>query len=104
MLTRYRQRAIKIDPALQKSRLESFLEPVKIAWQDEQFRQGSSSFQGFCEMLGLETVGQYMQTKQAQKMPDWTEIELDHQGKLVQEEMTRKFQVRISHMRLSETI
>lgn len=44
-------------------------------------------------MLGLENVGQYMQAKQAQKMPDWTEIELDNEGKLVQEEMTRKFQV-----------
>ena len=53
-------------------------------------------------MLGLETVGQYMQAKQAQKMPDWTEIELDHQGKLVQEEMTRKFQVRVSHLHLLE--
>lgn len=93
VLTWYRQRAIKIDPVIQKNRLESFLEPVKVAWHDEQFRQGSSSFQAFCEMLGLENVGQYMQAKQAQKMPDWTEIELDNEGKLVQEEMTRKFQV-----------
>jgi exportin-5 len=45
-------------------------------------------------MLGLENVGPYMQAKQAQKLPDWSVIELDNEGKLVQEEMTRKFQVR----------
>jgi exportin-5 len=47
-------------------------------------------------MLGLENVGPYMQAKQAQKLPDWSIIELDNEGKLVQEEMTRKFQVRDS--------
>lgn len=44
-------------------------------------------------MLGLENVGPYMQSKQAQKLVEWTEVPLDNEGKLVQEEMTRKFQV-----------
>ena len=45
-------------------------------------------------MLGLENVGPYMQSKQAQKLADWSEVALDNEGRLVQEEMTRKFQVR----------
>lgn len=49
-------------------------------------------------MLGLENVGPYMQAKQAQKLSDWTVIELDNEGKLVQEEMTRKFQVRVLNL------
>lgn len=44
-------------------------------------------------MLGLETVGSYMQNKQAHKFEDWSDVLLDSEGKLVQEEMTRKFQV-----------
>jgi exportin-5 len=44
-------------------------------------------------MLGLENVGAYMQSKQAQKLADWSEVVLDNEGRLVQEEMTRKFQV-----------
>jgi exportin-5 len=44
-------------------------------------------------MLGLENVGPYMQSKQAQKLEDWSLVELDNEGKVVQEEMTRKFQV-----------
>lgn len=44
-------------------------------------------------MLGLENVGPYMQSKEAQKLADWSEVALDNEGRLVQEEMTRKFQV-----------
>jgi exportin-5 len=44
-------------------------------------------------MLGLENVGSYMQAKQAYKFADWSEVILDEEGKVVQEEMTRKFQV-----------
>lgn len=53
----------------------------------------SSSFEGFCNMLGLKNVGPYMNTRQAQKLEDWTSVPLDDEGKCIQEEMTRKFQV-----------
>lgn len=49
-------------------------------------------------MLGLENVGSYMQAKQAQKLADWSSVFLDNEGKLVQEEMTRKFQVRSNYI------
>ncbi len=52
-----------------------------------------TTFEGFCNMLGLQNVGPYMQSKQAQKLADWSEVTLDAEGKQVQEEMTRKFQV-----------
>lgn len=52
-----------------------------------------STFEGFCRMLGLQNVGPYMQSQQAQKLADWSEVTLDAEGKQVQEEMTRKFQV-----------
>jgi exportin-5 len=87
------QRASNLDPNLRHSRLASFLAPIQEAWQDEEFRRMSSSFEGFCTMLGLENVGSYMQAKQAHKLEDWSSVVLDNEGKLVQEEMTRKFQM-----------
>lgn len=87
------QRASNIDPTLRQQRLSSFLAPIREAWQDEEFRQNSSSFQGFCTMLGLDNVGPYMQAKQAHKFADWSEVLLDSEGKFGQEEMTRKFQM-----------
>lgn len=89
-----RQRASNVDPYLRESRLASFAQPVREAWQDEQFRHLSSSFEGFCTLLGLQSVGPYMQARQAQKLEDWTEVGLDSDGKQIQEEMTKKFQVR----------
>lgn len=53
----------------------------------------SSTFEGFCLMLGLENVGPYMHAKNAQNLEDWTAVPLDAQGRQIQEEMTKKFQV-----------
>ncbi|KAL3482455.1 armadillo-type protein [Aspergillus californicus] len=86
------QRANNIDPYLRQSRLASFVEPIKQAWQEDELRNMCATFEGFCNMLGLQNVGPYMQSQQAQKLPDWSEIPLEQQGKQVQEEMTRKFQ------------
>ena len=44
-------------------------------------------------MLGLQSVGPFMQAQQAQKLEDWASVPLDSEGKRIQEEMTRKFQV-----------
>ena len=74
----------------------SFVDPIRQAWQDEGFRQMSSSFEGFCVMLGLQDVGPYMHAQNAISIEDWTSIPLDAQGRQIQEEMTKKFQVRIS--------
>lgn len=88
-----RQRANNIDPNLRQSRLTAFLEPIRESWQDAEFRRMCSSFDGFCSMLGLENVGSYMQAKQAHRLADWADVILDAEGKNVQEEMTRKFQM-----------
>ncbi|KAL2865836.1 karyopherin MSN5 [Aspergillus lucknowensis] len=86
------QRANNIDPYLRQSRLASFVQPITQAWQDDEFRTMCSTFENFCNMLGLQNVGPYMQSRQAQKLEDWSEVPLDLEGKQVQEEMTRKFQ------------
>ncbi|KAF4200969.1 hypothetical protein CNMCM8927_002264 [Aspergillus lentulus] len=86
------QRANNVDPYLRETRLKSFLEPITQAWQEEEFRSTSSSFEGFCDMLGLQNVGPYMRKNQAQKLEDWSAVPLDNEGKQIQETMTRKFQ------------
>ncbi|KAF4209895.1 hypothetical protein CNMCM8980_004867 [Aspergillus fumigatiaffinis] len=86
------QRANNVDPYLRETRLKSFLEPIRQAWQEEEFRSTSSSFEGFCDMLGLQNVGPYMRKNQAQKLEDWSAVPLDNEGKQIQETMTRKFQ------------
>ncbi|BDD62412.1 hypothetical protein MAP00_007380 [Monascus purpureus] len=87
------QRAANVDPYLRESRLRSFIGPIREAWQDPEFRRLSSSFEGYCTMLGLGSVGPYMQAKQAHTLGDWSSVPLDPEGKKLQEDMTRKFQL-----------
>ncbi|PWY92679.1 hypothetical protein BO70DRAFT_425351 [Aspergillus heteromorphus CBS 117.55] len=86
------QRANNVEPYQRQSRLVSFVEPIKQAWQEDELRNMSSSFEGFCTMLGLQSVGPYMRARNAPKLADWASVPLDNEGKLIQEEMTRKFQ------------
>ncbi|OKL56700.1 hypothetical protein UA08_08012 [Talaromyces atroroseus] len=86
------QRTKNVDPHIREERLNSFMEPVRNAWQNADFRGMSASFTGFCELLGLEKVGPYMQSKQAANIEEWTSIPLDDLGKDIQEQMTKRFQ------------
>lgn len=71
--------------------------PVRNAWQNAEFRDMSSTFTGFCELLGFEKVGPYMQSKDAARIEEWTSIHLDDLGKGIQEQMTKRFQVRTTN-------
>lgn len=53
----------------------------------------SSSFEGFCVLLGLQDIGPYLQMKEIGNIEDWSSAPLDAQGRQIQEEMTKKFQV-----------
>ncbi|KAK2745216.1 hypothetical protein FQN55_006341 [Onygenales sp. PD_40] len=86
------QRALQVDSGLRQSRLHSFIEPIRVSWGNEEFKQVSSSFGGFCQMLGLDRVWPYLQAKQAQKIEDWSVISLDDEGKNIQSDMSAKFQ------------
>ena len=52
-----------------------------------------STFAGFCHALGLENVGPYLQARDAQNLSEWSEINLDEEGKALQKQMNLKFQV-----------
>lgn len=91
-----RQRAGNVDPYLRQTRLQSFVEPVKQAWANEEFKQVAASFDGFCALLGVKGVGPYLQARQAHKVEDWSTIALDEEGKQIQEDLTVKFRVGFS--------
>ncbi|EEP82733.1 conserved hypothetical protein [Uncinocarpus reesii 1704] len=85
-------RAKDVDPSLRQARLQSFIEPLKLAWADEQFRRAISTFQGFCEIFGIDQVHPYLQARQAQKLEDWSACALDEEGKRLQSQLNSKFQ------------
>jgi exportin-5 len=88
-----RHRARDVDPYIRQSRLQEFLRPVLQSWRDENFTSPLSSFDGFCHLLGLENVGQYLRLRNAQQFEDWSLAPLDEEGKMLQKQMNLKFQV-----------
>ncbi|OJD21796.1 hypothetical protein ACJ73_06862 [Blastomyces percursus] len=86
------QRAPQVDPDIRQSRLQLFIEPIRQSWSSEEFKQISISFEGFCQILGLNQIWPYLQRLQAQKVEDWSTIPLDEEGKKIQAHMTTKFQ------------
>ncbi|KAI9787672.1 MAG: hypothetical protein M1839_000203 [Geoglossum umbratile] len=86
-------RATTIDPQLRESRLQSFVAPISLAWQDAELTRSVSSFQGFCDLLGLGKVQEYLVSRQVHKIDDWSQYQLDTEGRAIQTELNKRFQL-----------
>ncbi|GBF62964.1 hypothetical protein TMEN_5574 [Trichophyton mentagrophytes] len=86
------QRARNVDPYTRQARLNSFVDPIKQAWTNQELRLVLSSFKGFYDVLGLDKVRPYLQKREAQKIEDWTAVPLDAEGIHIQEDLSKKFQ------------
>ncbi|KFX88826.1 hypothetical protein O988_08891 [Pseudogymnoascus sp. VKM F-3808] len=83
-------RAKGIDPAVRLERLQSFIAPVKQLWQDPALDASLSSFDGFCDLLGLGKVREYLVSRQVHKIQDWGSSALDDEGIAIQTELTER--------------
>lgn len=83
-------RAKGIDSAVRLTRLQTFIGPVKQLWQDPVLDGALSSFDGFCELLGLGKVREYLVSRQVHKIQDWGSSNLDDEGKAIQTELTER--------------
>lgn len=82
------QRATNVDYEVRKANLQKFIQPVRVAWTNPQLSQAVSSFDSFCNILGLNDVGPYLQYRDALKFDDWSEVGLDEAGLRLQETVT----------------
>lgn len=51
------------------------------------------SFQGFCHLLGLDKVQDYLTSRRVHEIPDFSTHALDMEGQALQNELTEKFKV-----------
>ncbi|KAH0557069.1 hypothetical protein GP486_005144 [Trichoglossum hirsutum] len=86
-------RATTIDPQLRESRLQNFVNPIKLSWQDAELTRSVSTFQGFCGLLGLGRVQEYLVSRQVHKIEDWSQYQLDAEGLAIQTELNERFQL-----------
>lgn len=90
-------RTKNIDPEIRKQRLESYIVPVKQGWSDPNLTEALRSFQGFCQLLGLDKVQEYLISRRVHEIPDFSNHPLDTEGQALQNELTEKFKVWLHH-------
>jgi len=71
-------------------RLNAFIEPVKNQWRDEALKQALGSYEGFCQLLGLDKVQKYIAQRQIHQITDWGEVDLDAEGLALQAELEQR--------------
>lgn len=86
-------RATNIDQATRIQRLQAFVEPVKSQWRDEGLKRALASYQGFCEMTGLDKAQRYLVNRRVDQISDWGSVELDAEGLALQAELEERQQL-----------
>jgi exportin-5 len=69
--------------------------PVQQLWQNPEMDEAISSFGGFCELLGLTQVRDYLVSRQVQKIPEWGLYQLDEEGQAIQKQLDDRVKVNI---------
>ena len=84
---------MKIDPESQLQKLRAFIQPVEQLWQNPELGDAISSFNGFCELLGLNKVKDYLVSRCAHEIQDWGSHQLDAEGQAIQMELDERVRV-----------
>lgn len=69
--------------------------PVRQGWSDPALTESLQTFDGFCQLLGLDKVQDYLITRNVHQITDFSNHILDPEGQTLQNELTDKFKVPI---------
>ena len=103
VLTVSSHRATSIPPTARMQRLEAFIAPVKQLWQNPELDEALSSFNGFCELLGIGKVRNYLVSHRVHEVSDWSTMQLDDEGQAMQAELNERVKVLCSLRLLTRT-
>jgi exportin-5 len=92
-LTISSHRATSIPPTARMQRLEAFIAPVKQLWQNPGLDEALSSFNSFCELLGIGKVRNYLVSHRVHEVSDWSTMPLDGEGQAMQAELNERVKV-----------
>jgi exportin-5 len=83
-------RASAVDSQARLDRLQQIIQPVVDIWQDPQLTEALSTFSGFCSVVGLEGLPDYLSTQRYASVQDWPNQPLDQEGKARQTDVQMK--------------
>ncbi|KAF7943458.1 hypothetical protein EAE96_011384 [Botrytis aclada] len=80
----------KIDPEIRLQKLQGFLTPVQASWQDSEMNHAVEGFSGFCNLLGLNRVRDFLVTRRVHEIQDWSTLQLDSEAQSIQKDMEER--------------
>lgn len=83
----------KIDPDVRLQKLKGFLTPVQASWQDREINEAIEGFSGFCNLLGLNRVRDFLVTRRVHEIQDWSAYQLDAEAQSIQKDMEDRLKV-----------
>ena len=89
----YRHRAQAVDQKQREEKLDCFLNPLIAQWHTPSLSDSLSSFNGFCELLGLESLQQYALSRGMHRTHDWSSHPLDEEGRVLQSRIQNSLEV-----------
>jgi exportin-5 len=83
-------RASAVDSQARLARLEQIIQPAVETWQDPQLTEALSTFSGFCNVVGLGGLPEYLTAQRYASVQDWSNQPLDQEGKVRQTDVQMK--------------
>ncbi|KAF7929900.1 uncharacterized protein EAE97_009497 [Botrytis byssoidea] len=80
----------KIDPEIRLQKLQGFLTPVQASWQNSEMNHAVEGFSGFCDLLGLNRVRDFLVTRRVHEIQDWSTYQLDSEAQSIQKDMEER--------------
>jgi len=80
-------RATSVDLEPREQWLERFLQPLTSQWQDSGLSHSLSTFDSFCQVLGMRGIQMYASSRGIHRIPDWSLQPLDEDGRTIQTHM-----------------
>ena len=94
-------RTSRLDLQTKIQRLQQFVDPIKAQWQSPQLKESISSYQAFCQLLGLDKAQQYLASRKVNQVKDWGACDLDAEGLALQAELEERLRVWSSSIELT---
>lgn len=64
--------------------MNEMIQPLLHQWQDPALEESLSSFHSFSKLLGLESLQEYLLSRNAERIEDWSSHPLDDEGQKLQ--------------------
>ena len=82
-----------MDTDLRLQKLRGFITPVQQLWQNPELNDAIMSFGGFCDLMFLSNVKDYLVSRHVHEIQEWGLYQLDSEGQTLQKELEDRLKV-----------